>query len=199
MDGFKVWKLYMAVKLHFTTNTYNVFNNRGHIKGARDTFYARNDRFIFEKLARKFPSERDIIQYFVANFAYDNPEVVYDQVDAEANLNTWNKRKQSISQVFENDLHTILLHLEKERITEQQLYNGNPPELLKLYLGGYITVETMVILDSFASYIARWKQEINLLWDVECRRIEKCKGFIKFDSERLLRLYENFKQETVEL
>jgi len=199
VDGFKVWKLYMAVKLHFTTNTYNVFNNRGHIKGARDTFYARNDRFIFEKLARKFPSERDIIQYFVANFAYDNPEVVYDQVDAEANLNTWNKRKQSISQVFENDLHTILLHLEKERITEQQLYNGNPPELLKLYLGGYITVETMVILDSFASYIARWKQEINLLWDVECRRIEKCKGFIKFDSERLLRLYENFKQETVEL
>ena len=199
MDGFKVWKLYMAVKLHFTTNSYNVFNNRGHVKGARDTFYARNDRFIFEKLARKFPTERDIIQYFVANFAYDNPEVVYDQVDSETNLNTWNKRKQSISQVFENDLHIILLHLEKERISEDRLYNGNPPELLKLYLGGYITIETMVILDSFANYIARWKQEINLLWDVECRRIEKCKGFIKFDSERLLRLYENFKQETVEL
>ena len=199
MDGFKAWKLYMAVKLHFTTNSYNVFNNRGHVKGARDTFYARNDRFIFEKLARKFPTERDIIQYFVANFAYDHPEMVYDQVDSETNLNTWNKRKQSISQVFENDLHIILLHLEKERISEQQLYNGNPPELLKLYLGGYITIETMVILDSFASYIARWKQEINLLWDVECRRIEKCKGFIKFDSERLLRLFENFKQETVEL
>jgi len=199
VDGFKAWKLYMAVKLHFTTNSYNVFNNRGHVKGARDTFYARNDRFIFEKLARKFPTERDIIQYFVANFAYDHPEMVYDQVDSETNLNTWNKRKQSISQVFENDLHIILLHLEKERIGEQQLYNGNPPELLKLYLGGYITIETMVILDSFASYIARWKQEINLLWDVECRRIEKCKGFIKFDSERLLRLFENFKQETVEL
>ena len=192
----------MAVKLNFTTTKYNVFNNRGHVKGARDTFYARNDRFIFERLARKFPTERDIIQYFVANFAYDNPEVVYTQSEGDTNLNTWNKRKQSISQVFENDLHVILLHLEKERLTEKDLYEGigsNLPELFKLFLGGYITIETMVILDSFANYLTSISSKINLLWNEECLRIEKCKGFIKFDRDRLLQVYENFKQETVEL
>jgi hypothetical protein len=202
MDGYKAWKLYMAVKLHFTTTKYNVFNNRGHVKGARDTFYARNDRFIFERLARKFPTERDIIQYFVANFAYDNPEVVYTQSEGDTNLNTWNKRKQSISQVFENDLHVILLHLEKERLTENDLYEGsgsNLPELFKLFLGGYITIETMVILDSFANYLTSISSKINLLWSEECLKIEKCKGFIKFDRDRLLQVYENFKQETVEL
>jgi len=202
VDGYKAWKLYMAVKLNFTTTKYNVFNNRGHVKGARDTFYARNDRFIFERLARKFPTERDIIQYFVANFAYDNPEVVYTQSEGDTNLNTWNKRKQSISQVFENDLHVILLHLEKERLTEKDLYEGigsNLPELFKLFLGGYITIETMVILDSFANYLTSISSKINLLWNEECLRIEKCKGFIKFDRDRLLQVYENFKQETVEL
>jgi len=199
VDGFKVWKLYMAVKLHFTTNSYNVFNNRGHVKGARDTFYARNDRFIFEKLARKFPTERDIIQYFVANFAYGNQEVVYEPSTGDSNLITWNKRKQSISQVFESDLHTILLHLEKNGMTEKHLYEGNPPELFKLYLGGYVTVETMVILNSFADYLTTLKLQLNLLWAEECRIIDKCKGFVKFDKDRLLQVYQTFKQETVEL
>ena len=202
MDGYKAWKLYMAVKLHFTTTKYNVFNNRGHVKGARDTFYARNDRFIFERLARKFPTEREIIQYFVANFAYDNSEVVYSPADGETNLVTWNKRKQSISQVFDNDLHVILLHLEKERLTENDLYEGqsnNLPELFKLFLGGYITIETMVILDTFVNYLARTSSKINLLLGEEYLKIEKCKGFVKFDKDRLLQVYENFKQETVEL
>ena len=202
MDGYKAWKFYMAVKLHFTTNKYNVFNNRGHVKGARDTFYARNDRFIFERLARKFPIERDLIQYFVANFAYGNVEVVYEPSVGETHLITWNKRKQSISQVFENDLHTILLHLEKEGLHEKHLYErtgGDVPELFKLYIGGYVTVETMVILNSLTDYLSAMKLQINLLWSTECLIIEKCSGFIKFDKERLLQVYDKFKQEIVEL
>jgi len=199
VDGYKAWKLYMAVKLHFTTQKYNVFNNRGHVKGARDTFYNRNDRFIFERLARKFPTERDLIQYFVANFAYDNGEVVYEQADGETNLTKWNKRKQSISQVFESDLHNIILHLEKNSLTEKQLYESSGiPEIFKLYLGGYVTIETMVILDHYANYLAN-NSQINLLLGEEYLRIEKCKGFIKFDKDRLLQVYLNFKQELDEL
>lgn len=199
MDGYKAWKLYMAVKLHFTTQKYNVFNNRGHVKGARDTFYNRNDRFIFERLARKFTTERDLIQYFVANFAYDNGEVVYEQADGETNLTKWNKRKQSISQVFENDLHSIILHLEKNSLTEKHLYESSGiPEIFKLYLGGYVTIETMVILDHYANYLAN-NSQINLLLGEEYLRIEKCKGFIKFDKDKLLQVYLNFKQELDEL
>ena len=198
MDGYKVWKLYMAVKLHFTTNKYNVFNNRGHVKGGRDTFYNRNDRFIFEKLSRRFDTERDIIQYFVANFAYGNDSVAYSDAEAEENLVKWNKRKQSISQVFNNDLQVITLHLEKQSLKMDNLYSGGSPELLKLFLGGFITIETMVILNCINNYLADWTH-LNLLWDEECRRIDKCKGFVKFDVEKLTRMYEQFEQELVEL
>ena len=199
MDGYKAWKLYMAVKLHFTTNKYNVFNNRGHVKGARDTFYNRNDRFIFEKLARKFASEQDIIQYYVANFAYNNPEVVYSPSEADDNLTLWKRRKQSISQVFEDDLHRILLHMEKCKVSKEELYEGNPPELFKLFIGGFVTIETMVILNSFASFLPSWEGKLNLLWEEEYRRIDKSKGFVKFDSERLLRVYKKYDQELLEL
>jgi len=198
VDGYKAWKLYMAVKLHFTTNKYNVFNNRGHVKGARDSFVTRNDRYIFEKLARRFSSEQEIIQYYVANFAYGNDSVVYSDGEGLDNLTTWQKRKQSVSRIFENDLQVIHLHLEKQGLGITDLFSGGSPELLKLHLGGFVTIETMVILNSITGYLANWAH-LNLLWDVECRRIDKCKGFVKFDIEKLTETYVKFEQEILEL
>ena len=202
MDGYIVWKLYMAVKLHFTTNKFNVFNNRGNLKGGRDAFYARNDRFIFEKLSRKFASEQNVVQYFVANFAYGNDSVVYSDSESDSNLVLWQKRKQSISQVFENDLQVILLHIEKEKLNFFKIFSviesTDVPELMKLFLGSYISIETMVILNSFNEYLSNWKT-LNCIWEDECRRITKYKGFVKFDSEKLQIIFDRFKQEIIEL
>jgi hypothetical protein len=69
MDGFKAYRYYLAIKLHFTSDKFNVFENRGNVKGTREAFTARNDRYIFEKLANKYNDDREIIQFFVANFA----------------------------------------------------------------------------------------------------------------------------------
>ena len=101
--------------------------------------------------------------------------------------------------MFESDLHNIILHLEKNSLTEKQLYESSGiPEIFKLYLGGYVTIETMVILDHYANYLAN-NSQINLLLGEEYLRIEKCKGFIKFDKDKLLQVYLNFKQELDEL
>ncbi len=61
MDGFKAYKYYMAIKLHFTKDGFDVFKNRGNVKGTREAFNARNDSYLFEKLARKFPVDKDLI------------------------------------------------------------------------------------------------------------------------------------------
>ena len=97
MDGFKAYRYYLALKLHFTSEKFNVFENRGNVKGSREAFEARNDRYIFEKLARKIGNDRDIIQFFVANFAYGNESAIYAGQEADDNLGEWNKRKQSIN------------------------------------------------------------------------------------------------------
>ena len=83
MDGFKAYKYYIAIKLHFTKDNFDVFKNRGNVKGTRDAFNARNDRYMFEKLARKYPVDRDLIQFYVANFAYGNDAAVYSFEEAE--------------------------------------------------------------------------------------------------------------------
>ena len=73
VNGFKAYKYYMAVKLHFTTDKYNVFDTGGKGKGSVDAFKRRSDRFHFENIAHKISEDKKLIQYYVANFAYGNP------------------------------------------------------------------------------------------------------------------------------
>lgn len=201
MDGFRAYKYYIATKLHFTTDKFNVFENPN-VKGSRDAFFSRNDRYLFEKLARKFPTDHDLIQYYVANFAYGNDAVIYHDSESDTNLIVWNKRKQSITRIFENDCAAILLHVEKEKKTRSELFtftDSNFPELFKLYLGHYITIESLSILNTYENFLPSWKANANLIWEEECRRIEKVKGFVKFDETRILPILKNFLEDLREL
>ena len=198
MDGFKAYKYYMAVKLHFTTDKYDVFETKGQVKGTREVFNARNDHYIFEKLARKFDKDFDIIQYFVANFAYGNDSAVYSDSEATENWITWQKRKQSLTQTFKHDIEYMVLQVEKENLSHEEVFKfvqGDHPKLLKWFLGGKICIETMCILDTFENYLQDWKSNANLLLEDECRRIIKCKGFVKFDKDKLTPIHQQLTEE----
>ena len=65
IDGFQTYKYFMAVKLHLTTDRYDVFRSNGRVSGSRSTFDKRNDRFLFEKVGRKFDNPRNLIEFFV--------------------------------------------------------------------------------------------------------------------------------------
>lgn len=198
MDGFDAYRYYMACKLHFTSDKYDVFENNGRVKGTRNIFDQRNDKYLFEKLARKYDQPYNVIQYFVANFAYGNDAVVYSDSVADENLVVWQKRKQSLTQTFKDDLDKIQLHLERNKLSKDRLFNfvdGNQPELLKLFLGGHVCIETMVILNSYANYLSSWKDNANLLFEWYTRRIDKCKKFVKFDSDKCLNIFKHFEEE----
>lgn len=204
MDGFKAYKYYMAIKLHFTRDTFNVFKNRGVVKGTREAFNARNDRYMFERLARKFPVDKDIIQFFVANFAYGNESAVYSGEESDTFYMEWLKRKQSITKVFTDDLNTILMDAYKKKLKEEAIINftsNEYPTILNLYLGKQIGIETVSILNDIDNMVTQWKgnDAVVLLWENELRRIEKVSGFIKYESSRLMPIYKSFREEIKEL
>jgi hypothetical protein len=202
MDGFKAYKYYMAIKLHFTKDSFDVFKNRGNVKGTREAFNARNDRYLFEKVARKYPKDVDIIRFFVASFAYGNDATVYSVEEAESCMHEWNRRKQSMTKIFSDDLAKVLTVVETEKLQESSLYisqDSNYPVLLKMLLGGIITIETLRIIDDLnrKKLIDNWKQDtkINLIWEDLLRRIHKLDGFVKYDQDKVRRVYNLFQQE----
>jgi len=203
MDGFKAYKYYIAIKLHFTRDSFDVFKNRGAIKGTRDAFFARNDRMMFEKLSRKYPVDRELIQYYVANFAYGNDAVVYSFEEGESNLLEWNRRKQSITKIFSDDCNKIINDACKKRLKDGILnltLNGFP-RIITLYLGNQISIETVRILDDYENLLEAWKQNTSmmLLLESELRRVYKLKGFVKYDKKRIDVVYHEFKEELKEL
>jgi hypothetical protein len=204
MDGFKAYKYYIAIKLHFTKDNFDVFKNRGNVKGTRDAFNARNDRYMFEKLARKYPVDRDLIQFYVANFAYGNDAAVYSYEEAESNLLEWNRRKQSITKIFTDDCNNILLDACKNKFKEESIFNltnKGYSSILKLFLGKQISLESIRIIDDLYPVIETWKQNSSmvLLWENEIRRIEKSKGFVKYDTEKVTKVFNTFIEEVKEL
>jgi hypothetical protein len=197
MNGFKAYRYYIALKLHFTNEKFNVFENRGNVKGSLATFQARNDSYLFEKLARQFDSDRDIIQFFVANFVYGNTNVVYDQGEAIQNYQKWTSHKESISRIFAEDLNILQLEAEKNNYTLDQLINctfNDFPIIIKLYLGKAIEAETIVILNDLNPVIDQWcsSDTMGTILESELRLLKKLKGFVTYDKTKAEKIFKEF-------
>jgi hypothetical protein len=203
MDGFKAYRYYLAIKLHFTTDKFNVFENRGNVKGTREAFNARNDRYIFEKLAMKRPNDKEIIQFFVSNFAYGNDTAIYAGQEAEDNFQEWQRRKQSVTKVFIDDLASMITHIETNKLKHSALFNfteNEYPVALKMFLGRKIAIESLRIIDDLTGVLDKWKDNptVKYIWDDELRRVIKLTGFVKYDKIKIGKIFEHFKEETAE-
>jgi hypothetical protein len=68
--------------------------------------------------------------------------------------------------------------------------------ILSLCFGSFISVETVIILNSIMGFL-----EVNdslVLFDDFTRRINKAKPFIKFDRDKVVKVYEDWADEVYE-
>jgi hypothetical protein len=198
IDAFQTYKYFIAIKLHLTTDKYDVFKSGGRVSGSRATFETRNDRFLFQKLGQKFDQPRELIEYLVANIGYGNKNVIYSN-ESDEFYATWVKRKESRAYIFKSQLDCLRTILEEEKKTFRDLISteDNVPPLLKMYVGGYIHLETIVILDDFENFLLEWEPLV-MLWGDQLRILNKIKKFVKYDRNKLQLTYNAFKEEISE-
>jgi hypothetical protein len=72
------------------------------------------------------------------------------------------------------------------------------PELLSLYVGGHVHLETMVILNDFEDYLSKWKP-LHMIWSDQFRILEKIKKFVKYDQDKLQSIYNQYKESLKEI
>lgn len=167
MDAWKCFKLYTSMKLHFTQDNFNIFETRGQLKGSLDTFQQRKDVLIFERWARKYTAA-EYVKLIAANCMYGNPECAYDVVTAEANFLEYQKRRQSITKIFSDDL--------------DKAGTLDPQVLAQHLIGGRITIETCVILNEMRGTFA---VDLPVVFRDVVRRIRKASGFIRYSRDRI--------------
>lgn len=194
MDGYAAYRYYLALKLHFTTDKYDVFENQGRVSARRASFENRNDRGLFERMAIKRSSPRELIDFFVANFANYNLTMMYDQGTSEEIYKKWIKYKESLSYNFSKECSII----EDTSKTDPFDSSDGSPHLMNLYVADKISIQTMSILNDYEGYINRW-DNIKFVWSTQFRTITKLKKFVKYDSRKLYQAYDNLKENLKEL
>ena len=200
VSDYEAFKLYTAVKLHFTSNKYDVFTYNGRVNCPYKRFEARNDRMLFARIADRFNTPKDLIEYYVANFAYGNSNVIYDRELAEDNYKTWLKRKETRNYDFSKQMQVLYNYVDRNKITYHDLFKTDEgaPLLLQLYLSNTIHLETLIIIDEFENYLQSWDSLI-LIWNSQLTLFDKVKRFVRYDKSKIQLTYYKHKAEIQEI
>ena len=167
MEAYEVYRLYMALKLHFTTESYDITVTKGAVKSSESAFLKRRDVFLFRKLAKKFVARQEIINYFVANFAAGDTNGGIFNADSDDIYEKWKGRQDRLSYMFADDISRLLLEAEKSEQDPLVSYNNQHPILIKMLLGKKISLETVIILDKLLDF--RYNVTTELLNGVRSR------------------------------
>ena len=181
MTGFEVYKLYLALKLHFTSETYDYFQYGGSAKASQKSFDQRKDKFFFVKLSRKFKS-LELRDFFVANMIAEDKVYPATLVrEGARNYSEWIKRKESLSYRFREDVST-LYDMEENFEALFNVTSVHPP-LVKAHLGARISIETLTIFNKIFQFIPQFDKQIKeeIVWKPLRNKVVKYDPFLTVD------------------
>jgi hypothetical protein len=131
--GFSAFALYNAIKLHFTSDSYDFFKYGGKTNVSKSNFAVRKDKYSFYKLSRKY-SLQDLRDFYVANFLVKNVSWIGEiaNEEGESNYKDWQKRNQSLTYRFKEDIMYILDETDGNPNDSLKVVDGQHPQLLRL-------------------------------------------------------------------
>jgi|TARA_R100000655_G_scaffold20853_1_gene42888 hypothetical protein len=179
------YRCYLALKNHFTKDHYDYIKYRGKTRASNAAFYKRKDRFWFEKFARQ-KNDKEIEEFFVSNFIYStDPSTVWigEMIkEGEGRYQEWQKKVQSLTYVFKEETESVF---ENKKVDDMfDCSKGHPP-ILKIYLKGDISLESMVIYDRILGYGKDFDKRLkDPVWETVSRKIKKYSPFLNIDVSR---------------
>ena len=185
MEAYEVYRLYVALKSHFSKETYNFFTFNGKTRTSKLSFEKRHDIYFFKKLATKFNRE-ELIQYFVSHFA-NNKSTWIGDISKVPNSSKvyleWKKKINSMSNVFSNDVDTLLDNTNLEDIFK--IVHTHPP-IITQYLSNSICLETLVIFNKIFKFVDDFDKLIfePVIWPDLKRKILKYEPFLLIDKPK---------------
>jgi len=182
VSGIEVYKMYLSLKLHFTTDSFDYFKYGNAAKATQQSFDSRRDKFFFVKLSRTF-KEDELREFFVANMIVEDKVYPATLVrEGAKNYQEYLKRKQSLSYRFKEDVMT--LHDISHFFDKLFIIDGMHPPLLKAHLGGRISIETLAIFNKIFNYVDNFDKIIKeeIVWKPIRNRVVKYEPFISIDK-----------------
>ena len=179
---FDAYRCYLSLKNHFTKDQYDYHKYRGKTRATVQAFYKRKDRFWFEKFARS-KNDKEVEEFFVSNFIYStDPATMWigEMIkEGDGRYTEWKKKVQSLSYIFKEEAESVF---EKKKVDDVFNCSKGHPPILKSYLGGSTSLESMVIYDIILGYGEDFDKRLtDPVWETVSRKIKKYKPFLNIN------------------
>jgi len=195
MNGYDLYCIYQAIKLHFTSENYNFFQYDGKTRVSIDAFQKRRDKFLFHRLARKYRDD-EMVPFLVSNFVHsdDNWTKSLLEDQAEETYRNWKRITDSMTKVYLEDLQKICPD-PKEFNNLFKVEDGQFPKLLVAFLQKDVTIETLVILNNIFNFIQIWDKKISddIIYPKVSRKVRKYGAFLAVNVDK----YKQLTKETL--
>ena len=188
---FETYRTYLSMKSHFTNPKYDFFKYGGKSRATVTSFNKRKDKYWFEKTSRKY-SDQEIVDFLLSNFINaNNPQNLWigEIINSgERTYSEWMMRQQSLTYLFKEQLSELL---SEKNLDEVFNCSMGHPLLLKRYLGGEISLETLSILEKVFSFKKDFDKKLtDPVWETVSLKLKKYLPFLNinvFQFKKVLR------------
>ena len=188
---FETYRTYLSMKSHFTNPKYDFFKYGGKSRATMTSFNKRKDKYWFEKTSRKY-SDQEIVDFLLSNFINaNNPQNLWigEIINSgERTYAEWMMRQQSLTYLFKEQLSELL---SEKNLDEVFNCSMGHPLLLKRYLGGEISLETLSILEKVFSFKKDFDKKLtDPVWETVSLKLKKYLPFLNinvFQFKKVLR------------
>ena len=189
MNGFDVYKIYLAIKLHFTSKnqSYDFHKHNGRTTARLETFTKRRDRYYFHRLSKSYDN-KSIVNYFLSNFVSNTNLWVGDIIGkaGDEHYKQWSKKIESLHYYYEKDIDYIIERMTTKDIKFNDLFlsiDGQHPPIIKMFLAKKINFETLIILDDILRFTKKLNKNIKekVLWPKLFDRMKRYKPFLSYN------------------
>ena len=188
---FETYQAYLGMKSHFTNPKYDFIKYGGKSRATMTSFNKRKDKYWFEKTSRKY-SDQEVIDFLLSNFVNaTNPQNLWigEIINSgERTYAEWKMRQQSLTYMFKEQSENLLLDNDLERVFS---CSKGHPVVLKKYLGGEISLETLSILEKIFSFQKNFDKKLSdPVWETVSMKLKKYLPFLNinvFQFKKVLR------------
>ena len=188
MEPFDAYRYYQSMKLHFESKTYDAAKYNFKTSASQKSFWKRNDKYHFAKVAKRFKDTPELIGYYASHFV-NGTKWIGEMLNSEEAYQSWLKRMQSISYIFEQDLNHLSLEYESfDSMLRPD--DSSHPKIITAYLQDEISIETVVIINKLTGFMNKADKEITetILWPDISLKIRKYDPFVRVKLDNMKKI-----------
>jgi len=196
MEAIDAYKIYLGIKNHFTLDKYDYIKYNRKVNVSYDSFLKRRDKIFFAKLGNR--KDKYWEDFLVANMIHD-PKIWVGELlsdECENRYKEWVKKKQSLTYVFTNEMSFIDGWNAEEINSWFGVNHGDHPNIIKKYLRGEISLETLTILNAIMGFITKYDKKItDPVYKGVSQLCKKYQPFLEFDMPKMKNILKNMVEQ----